>query len=296
MSFDALFGNTAALARLRAILERNRPAHAFLFSGPEGVGKKLAAIAFAGELGARITVVQRLEDGHVISIDQVRVLIESLAWTSSEPRAVIFDNAHWMSEEAMNALLKTLEEPPERTFLILVTHLPDLLLETIRSRCQTVHFAPMSDEDLGCYARTSLHLGDEDARVVALLSEGSIGAATAMVEEIGGIRAAARDLQTRVLSGDLNSLIESLGKIKDTKEARRAAKRDLRLLAHVLRETLRTRSGSTPCLATAEFISRHSKIDEDGLIERMEALLDHERMIDLYANVGLTVEDALLHL
>jgi DNA polymerase III delta prime subunit len=260
------------------------------------VGKKLAALAFAGELGARVTVVQRLEDKHMISIKQVRDVIEALAWTSSDPRAVIFDDAHRMSEEAMNAILKTLEEPPEKTFLILVTHLPDLLLETIRSRCQTIHFAPMSDDALADYARTTLHLGDEEARVVALLSEGSIGAATAMVEEIGEIRSAARDLQTRVLSGELNSLIEALGKIKDTDTARRAAKRDLRLLVHVLRETLRARSGSTPCLATAEFISKHSKIDEDGLIERMETLLDHERMIDLYANVGLAVEDALLRL
>ena len=296
MSFDALLGNATALSRLRGILERKRPAHAYLFSGPEGVGKKLAALEFAKSLGARVILVQRPEDRHEILIAQIHEVIRELTYTSSEARAVIFDDAHRMSEEAMNALLKTLEEPPERTLLMLVTSVADRLLGTIRSRCQVVHFAPLPDEELVKYARERLMLGGDEASAAALLAEGSIGSLITLAPEIGELRTMAKDLQARVLSGELNAVIESLGKIRDTEQARLAAKRKLRLLAHSLREVLRARSGLQPCLASPEFVEKLSKLDEDDLLDRLETLIDHERMIDLNANVGLTVEDALLRL
>jgi DNA polymerase-3 subunit delta' len=296
VSFEALLGNVTAIARLRGILERKRPAHAYIFSGPEGVGKKLAALDFAKALGARVTLVQRPEDRHEILIAQIHEVIREFSYTSSEARAVIFDDAHRMSEEAMNALLKTLEEPPERTVLILVTSVADRLLGTIRSRCQIIHFAPLPEEDLARYAREKLMLGGDDATAAALLSEGSIGAVTTLAPEIGELRAAARDLQSRILSGELNAVIESLGKIRDTEQARVAAKRKLRLLAHSLREVLLARSGTKTVLASPEFVEKLSKLDEDDLLDRLETLIDHERMIDLNANVGLTVEDALLRL
>jgi len=296
VSFDALIGNVTAIERLRGILERKRPAHAYLFSGPEGVGKKLAALEFAKAMEARVTLIQRPEDRHEILIAQIHEVIRELTYTSSEPRAVIFDDAHRMSEEAMNALLKTLEEPPDRTLLILVTAVADRLLGTIRSRCQVIHFAPLPDEDLVKYARERLMLGGDEASAAALLAEGSIGSLITLAPEIGELRTTAKDLQSRVLSGELNAVIESLGKIRDTEQARLAAKRKLRLLAHSLREVLRARSGVKPCLASTEFVEKLSKLDEDDLLDRLETLIDHERMIDLNANVGLTVEDALLRL
>ena len=296
MSFDGLIGNVTAMARLRGILDRKRPAHAYLFSGPDGVGKKLAALEFAKQLGARVTLVQRPEDRHEILIAQIHEVIRELTYTSSDARAVIFDDAHRMSEEAMNALLKTLEEPPDRTLLILVTAVADRLLGTIRSRCQVIHFAPLPDEELVRYAKDRLKLQGDNAPAAALLAEGSIGSLITIAPEIGDLRTTARDLQSRVLSGELNAVIEALGKIRDTEQARQAAKRKLRLLAHSLREVLRARSGHQPCLASAEFVEKLSKFDEDDLLDRMETLIDHERMIDLNANVGLTVEDALLRL
>jgi len=296
VSFESLIGNGTAIARLRGILERKRPAHAYLFSGPEGVGKKLAAQEFAKALGARVTIVQRPEDRHEILIAQVHEVIRELSYTSSEPRAVLFDDAHRMSEEAMNALLKTLEEPPDRTLLLLVTSVPERLLGTIRSRCQVIHFAPLPEEELARYAREKLMLGGDEAPAASLLAEGSIGTLITLAPEIAELRAAAKDLQARILSGELNAVIESLGKIRDTEQARQAAKRKLRLLAHSLREVLRARSGTRPVLATPEFVEKVAKLDEDDLLDRLETLIDHERMIDLNANVGLTVEDALLRL
>jgi len=294
--FDGFVGNESAIARLRGILERRRPAHAYLFSGPEGVGKKRAAEEFAAALGARITVVRRPEDKHEILIAQVHEVIRELTYTSPSARAVIFDDAHRMSEEAMNALLKTLEEPPERTLLLLVTAVADRLLGTIRSRCQTIHFAPLSDDVLRDHAVRRLMLAADDAAAAALLSEGSIAALLEIGPKVGELRAAANDLQARVLSGELNAVIEALGKIRDTEQARIEAKRKFRLLAHSLRDVLRARDGSAPVLASPQFVEKLARLDEDDLLDRLETLIDHERMIDLNANVALTVEDALLRL
>ena len=296
MSFEDFVGNGVAIARLKGILKQGRPAHAYLFAGPEGVGKKKAALAFAEALGAPVTLIERPEEKHEILIAQIRELIRQLSFASAEPRAILVNDAHLMSEEAMNSFLKTLEEPPARTLILLISHVPDRLLGTIRSRCQTVHFAPLPDDDIAAYARTKLGLSDENGRALAALAEGSLGAALLGASGIEEIKTAARDLQTRALSGELNPLIEALGRIRDTEEARKRAKRDMRLLALSLREALRARSGAPLALATPEFVEKLKRLDEDALTDRLQTLLDHERMIDLNANVGLTVEDALLRM
>jgi DNA polymerase-3 subunit delta' len=294
--FDGLIGNEAAIARLRGILDRKRPAHAYLFSGPEGVGKKRAALDFAQALGAKPLLIQRPEDKHEILIAQIHELIRELTYTSAANRAIVFDDAHRMSEEAMNALLKTLEEPPDRTLLILVSSVPERLLGTIRSRCQTIHFAPLPDEALIRHAKAALMLSEEQAASAALLAEGSIGALIDLAPKLEELRSTARDLQSRVLSGETNAVIEALGKIRDTEQARLDAKRKLRLLTHSLRDVLRSRFGARPSLASPEFVEKLNRLDEDELLDRIETLVDHERVIDLNANVGLTVEDALLRM
>jgi DNA polymerase-3 subunit delta' len=294
--FEGLIGNAAALDRLRAALAGGRRAHAYLFAGPEGVGKRRAALDFARALGAEPRVIERQEDKQGIAIEQVHELVRELALTSAAPRAVLFDDAHRMSEEAMNALLKTLEEPPARTTLILVTHVPDRLLGTIRSRCQTILFYPVPEPELLDHARKALGLDEDRARVLCLLAGGSIGTAAELAKKIDETIAAARDLQERAVSGELNPLIEALGRIKDTGLAREKAKRDLALLAQSLRDLLRARSGLKPVLASPTFVEKLKKLDEDELAARIEVLVDRQRMIDLNANVALAVEDGLLRI
>jgi hypothetical protein len=139
-------------------------------------------------------------------------------------------------------------------------------------------------------------LGEPDAIAAALLSEGSIGKLTDLAPQIDELRATARDLQARVLSGELNAIIEGLGKIRDTELARIDAKRKLRLLTHSLREVLRARYGTPPGLASPDFVSKLAKLDDDEILDRIDILIDHERVIDLNANVSLAVEDALLRM
>ncbi len=296
MPFEALAGNRPSLDRLRGIIRSGRVAHAYLFAGPDGVGKKLAALDFARALGAAPLLVTRPEGKREILIEQVREVIRELGFTSLARRAMIFDEAERLNEEGMNALLKTLEEPPRDTVLILVSAIPHRLLATIRSRCQTILFFPLPDEEVARLVREKAGLPAPSATLAAMLAEGSPGAALALAGGMEEVQAEARELQERVLSGELNPLIESLGKIKDTEQARRSARRRLALLAECLRDALRSRSGIAPRLAGPAFVERFVKVDEDDLLDRIEILLDRQHMIDQNANVALAVEDALLRL
>jgi DNA polymerase III subunit delta' len=114
-----------------------------------------------------------------ISIDQVRDVINEIAFQPLEARyrVVIFDPAEQMRAEAHNSMLKTLEEPPSRTIIILVTTNPYLLLETIRSRARILHFGEISQEQLRCHLMEKEGKSAQDARMAAALSGGSLSAA-----------------------------------------------------------------------------------------------------------------------
>ena len=180
--FADLLGQDRAVALLCAALERQRLAPAYLFAGPEGVGRRLAALRFlegvvAGPGGAA-SVRRRLEQrnhpdllwvepsyqhqGRLVAasqareegvsrrtppqlrLEQVRELSRFLARRPLESPAglVVIDGAEAMAEAAANALLKTLEEPGDG-LLILISAAPDQLLATIRSRCQQIPFFPL---------------------------------------------------------------------------------------------------------------------------------------------------------
>ena len=180
--FADLVGQERAVALLRATLERRRLAPAYLFAGPEGVGRRLAALRFleglvAGPDGAPslrrrleqhnhpdllwveptyqhqgrlLTTSQAREEGvsrrtpPQLRLEQVREVSRFLARRPLESPAglVVIDGAEAMAEAAANALLKTLEEPGDG-LLILICAAPDQLLATIRSRCQQIPFAPL---------------------------------------------------------------------------------------------------------------------------------------------------------
>jgi DNA polymerase-3 subunit delta' len=195
-----------ALAVLKAALTQGRVAHAYLFTGPDGVGKSMAATWFAGALfcagegvepcgecpGCRKTLggmhadLHRLETegaGRRVRIDAVRLVTKALHMAAYEGgyRVVIIREADRLNEESANALLKTLEEPPERTVIVLVTSLPAVLPDTIRSRCQLTRFVPLP-RDLCAELLTARGVDPLDAKVAAALAEGSVGHALELAE------------------------------------------------------------------------------------------------------------------
>ncbi len=169
-TFDELVGQQAIIQTLKNALELNKISHAYLFCGPRGTGKTSVARLFAKALNCEQGVghqcntcenCKQISDGEhpdVIEIDaasnsgvqEVRNLIEKVKYAPIKGRykVYIIDEVHMMTSSAFNALLKTLEEPPEYVVFILCTTDPYKLLPTIISRCQRFEFKKISDNDL----------------------------------------------------------------------------------------------------------------------------------------------------
>ncbi len=158
-----------------------------------------------------------------ISISQVRDLINEIAFQPLEARyrVVILDPAEKMRPEAHNSLLKTLEEPPSRTIIILVTTNPYMLLGTIRSRCRMLQFGEIPQDRIEQYLVSKAGRTVEEARLAAALSGGSLAAALDFnAQEYGDIRREAFEFVVLMLRGgrfaEASSVAARVAKDKDT--------------------------------------------------------------------------------
>jgi DNA polymerase-3 subunit delta' len=198
--FDDFIGNRRAVDALRRALAQNRLPHALIFAGPSGIGKCTLALVLAKHLNCMAPVggaccnacasCRKIEqslhpdvrivapDGAFIKIDQIRALIDEIAYQPFEGRfrIAIIDGADLMRTEAANCLLKTLEEPPSRSILILITPKPYSLLITIRSRSRLIHFGSLPEAAIAEYLVRQGRIG-ADAELAAALSNGSLGQA-----------------------------------------------------------------------------------------------------------------------
>ena len=219
MSFGDIIGHAGVLRILRGAHERDKVHHAFVFSGPDGVGK--ARVAF--ELFKLLNCAQRGDDPcdrcppcrkitadgetvegglaadeltggfpdlmvlrpdkQFIRIEQVREMIKRVPYRPVEGRwkCVLVREAHQLHETAANALLKTLEEPPPATLFVLVTHAPQLLLATVLSRCQPVRFGALGRGDVEALLGLHTDIAPAEAAPIAAMAEGSIGRALDLV-------------------------------------------------------------------------------------------------------------------
>jgi DNA polymerase-3 subunit delta' len=205
---------TAALA--------SGPSHAYLFRGPRGAGKAAVARAFAAEILAaeaidaedarrRVLIdpsphpdlVWLRPRGAQHMVDEVRervIRAASYRPFEAEKRVFVIEAAEQMRDESQNALLKTLEEPPDFVHLILLTAEPSMLLETIASRCQPIDFAPLPREVVE--ARLSGAGSADDVAAAARLSAGDVARANFLLSDSGrDLRAAALELGRAIEGG-----------------------------------------------------------------------------------------------
>jgi len=193
LSLDNLIEQTEAKHLLRAALAEG-PTHAYLFHGPAGVGKRLAALAFAGDLLGDPDRVARgshpdlyvLEPlGDQIRIDEVRALRRDLHMRPFEAdrRVYLLFGAHLLNAEAADALLKDLEEPPPYAVVVLVADELGPLPETIRSRCQLVPFRRLSERAVREEVdRRAPGLAPEQATAVARVAGGRLDRAHRLLD------------------------------------------------------------------------------------------------------------------
>lgn len=211
----ALVGHEAVWREWRAARGGSRMHHGWMLVGREGLGKALFARAAAADLVAMPGVPQpepevhpdilwlsplpasdedarKRDDGkpfalkRSISVDQVRAMQRRLVTrpTLGPCRAVIIDSADLLEKSAANALLKTLEEPPAGTFLLLVAHQPGRILPTIRSRCRVLRFRPLDAEEMaGVLDRQHSQFDPINRSAAIAVGDGAPGAAIAFAEQ-----------------------------------------------------------------------------------------------------------------
>lgn len=207
MSFKDVIGQRLAVDLIRRAIEEKRTSHAYLFVGPDGVGKSLLAKNFAKSLNCerdgvepcnecisckKIEAKNHPDVGWVypegkslqIKIDSIRIVSQALSLKPYEGKAKIFiiDDADHMTEQAANCLLKTLEEPPSGSTLILLASNISRIYPTIISRCQRVPFYPLSEEEVKTEVMRRFDVDEKRAAFISRFSEGRLGKAFEALE------------------------------------------------------------------------------------------------------------------
>ncbi|MBU0503899.1 MAG: DNA polymerase III subunit delta' [Candidatus Omnitrophota bacterium] len=200
MSFKDIKGNSRTIELLKSGIIQDTLFGAYIFSGPDGIGKMLAAKTLAKALNCQennsdacgicpscsridkgvhpdISIIDAL--GSEIKIDYIRQLQRDISLRPYEARKKVFiiNNAHDLNPESSNAFLKTLEEPPKNSLIILVSAKPSLLFKTILSRSKIIRFYPLKRQELKEALINDYGLDAQTGHFLAYYSEGSIGKA-----------------------------------------------------------------------------------------------------------------------
>ena len=210
-SFKDLVGQQHVTETLANAIKNDRVAHAYIFSGARGVGKTTAARILAkamncakgptpepcGECdsckeitaGTSLDVIE-IDAASNRGIDQIRELREMVRYApaASRSKVVILDEAHMLTGEASNALLKTLEEPPDRVIFVMATTQPEDLADTIRSRSQHFHFRALTFAEIAgrleeIARKEDLKIEPGAMAVIARMAEGSLRDALSLLEQ-----------------------------------------------------------------------------------------------------------------
>jgi len=243
-TFRDLVGQEHVTETLANAIKNNRVAHAYIFSGARGVGKTTAARILAKALncmkgptsnpcgecdsckeiaaGTSLDVIE-IDAASNRGIDQIRELRDMVRYAPAAARTkvVILDETHMLTDEASNALLKTLEEPPERVIFVMATTQPEDLVDTIRSRSQHFHFRALTFNEIAgriheIAGKENLKIDDGAVSVIARMAEGSLRDALSFLEQARAYCGdtiedkAARELFGVIPEDALNELVEAI--------------------------------------------------------------------------------------
>lgn len=322
MAFSAILGQTKALTLLHRAVESGRLAHAYLFAGPDGVGKTTAALDLAAVLlcrqpqggrpcdhcpacvkfrsGNHPDLMRVQPEGAAIKIDQIRTLKKALTFAPFESRlrVVLLEEVQTMRREAGNSLLKVLEEPPPANLLILVGSGIGSLLDTIVSRCQVIPFAPLPlDLAAAIVRRNRPELGEGESIALAALADGCPGQALAL--EADGMVAFAHRLAAALADAQDAPAVRVervLALAAELAEAKEGMEPLLVLLRLFFKEVLAAQNGIAATLWPAEAMWTRERWNSDRLSAKMAAIDLAEQALARNCHRGLISEVLLLDL
>ena len=327
-TFQDLVGQQHVTETLKNAILNNRVAHAYIFSGARGVGKTTAARILAKALncvkgptpepcgvcdsckeiaaGTSLDVIE-IDAASNRGIDQIRELREMVRYApaASRTKVVILDEAHMLTGEASNALLKTLEEPPDRVVFVMATTEPENLEDTIRSRSQHFHFRALTFAEITkrleeIAQKEELKIEPGAMAVIARMAEGSLRDALSLLEQA---RAYCGDTipddQVRALLGVVpeDALEELVGAIAAGSADRalglvHAFQKEGRNLQHFCREAIRHMRNlliARVCGADSELIA--ATPDQRPAIAKAAALFSEEDLTRFFQILLQTDDD-----
>ncbi|MBI3663439.1 MAG: DNA polymerase III subunit gamma/tau [Acidobacteria bacterium] len=330
-NFREVVGQQHVTQTLANAIETNRVAHAYIFSGARGVGKTTTARILAKALncakgptvepcdecsscteiaaGTSLDVIE-IDAASNRGIDQIRELREMVRYApaASRNKVVILDEAHQLTDEASNALLKTLEEPPDRVIFVMATTQPEDLVDTIKSRSQHFHFRALSFQEISdTLTRVAkdekLEIEPGALAVLARAAEGSVRDGLSLLEQaMAYCGRQIGDAQVRQLMGVVaeESLDELIAAI-ETRSAERALGLVHKLIAeghnlqHFCREAIRHFRNlllARVCGAESELIV--APADERPRLKKQAALFTEEDLTRFFQTL-LATDDAMRH-
>lgn len=328
-------GQDRLLAQLEGSLRQGRPAHAYMLVGPAHVGKMTLALALAQSVNCvqgpgapcgaceqcarisqgrhpdvRVVSLDRGENGGpsrtMVGIDDVK---EALRQVNLKPfegacNVVIFESADLMSEDAANALLKTLEEPPEQVLLLLLTPAEEALLPTIRSRCRSLRLLPMPKDAVAARLTGDHGVGPEEAEGLARLSRGCFGWALRALDDDGALleeRAAQLERWNEVCRSGLDRRFALAGELAGRYYSDRDSVREaLFVWLRWWRDLLLIKEGAEEFVQnsgyTGELLSQAGRLTTEEIAGFIKAILATVEALDRNAAARLALEVLMLDL
>ena len=321
---SAIVGQDRAVTRLRTALAAGKTHHAYLFEGPDGVGKRTTALALAmawncetrpGDGCGTCPACRKIDAGThpdvvVFAVfneegkvkdqtDRVRQLLATLMFPPHEGRArvVIVDPAHELNETASNVLLKTLEEPPPGTNFVLVTTAASQLLTTIRSRCQRVVFNALPESVVGDLLVSAHGIDRAAAEQAAALAGGSLGRALALASSdelpkraarVSRLFSAARGRKTQEM---LDAASEAAGEREESLAT-------LRMMWVAYHDAVLLASGREAGTGAGRVEARllADRVPTPSMLAAIRAIDEAEESIEGFVSPQLTLERLLLRL
>lgn len=311
MSFKNIKGQDSAIRLIKGSIINERVSHAYIFAGPRGVGKRLAAVNFAKALNCQapllgdpcdvcasckkidahnhpdVAMISPLEDATSIKIDAVRGLIKDINMKPYEgkKKVYIMDEADSMKHEAANALLKTLEDPPSDSVMILLVENIGSLFRTIVSRSQVVRFFPLGVDEVSNILVSEYSVEQSKARILSHLSSGKLGEALEYKD---------KDIfETR--EGIIASLLGgSLFDIELEKASKDEIKVHLDIMLTWFRDILAAKEGAAPEMLintdkAASIMKEAARLDAGYIDRALEQIMLTNLYLDSSANMKLAM-------
>lgn len=321
--FQDIIGQEQIKEHLRNAITAGKVSHAYIINGEKSSGKEFIAKVFAMALQCEKreeepcqechSCKQALTDNHpdiirvshekpnTISVDDIRAQVNNdvaIKPYSAPYKIYIINEAEKMTPQAQNAILKTLEEPPEYAVILLLTTNVNSLLPTILSRCVVLNMKPVSDELVKKYLMEQLRVPDYKAEVCVAFARGNIGKARALAssEDFENVKSEAISLLKYIKDMELNEIIAAIKKITEYKLE---INDYLDILAIWYRDVLLFKAtNDVNHLVFREEIQSLRKIAQrssyEGIEKIIEALDTAKHRLDANVNFELTMELLML--